>query len=119
MTLRNKLLLAAALTGAFLIGHHAHAETKVCRGIVMANWTNFVADLTPVLDSSRLIVPIGEGSINDACLFDVTMRSGQKIMTVCKMGRPCEAKVVLANSIDHPADVNLVGRVLSVRGPRG
>jgi hypothetical protein len=88
------------------------AETRVCRGIVMANWTDAAADYTPP-DNTRLIMPIDpeNSTVNSACLFDINSEAGRKIMSVCQMGFPCKAAVKLS---DDPADVFIIGQVLSV-----
>ena len=86
------------------------AETRVCRGIVMDNWTDYVADYT---HETRLIMPIDseKPTVNDACLFSVKSEAGRKILSVCQMGFPCKAKVRLS---DEPADVFIISQVLSV-----
>jgi len=79
----------------------------------MVNWTVGVADpgqppksdyKPPGNNNIRLIMPVGD-SVNGSCLFDITTTAGRKIMSVCRMGFPCKAKVVLDNS--EPADVLL------------
>jgi len=103
------LLALSQLAGA---GWAVGAETKVCRGILMSNWTDDVADYSPRTDD-RLIMPINSShsTVNSACLFDAKSQAGKKIMSVCQMGFPCKAKVKLS---DEPADVYIIGRVLSV-----
>ena len=111
MYLSTQRLTAGLVAGLGMWLCSAHAETRVCRGIVTANWTVGVADGTPH-DTTRLIIPFTIGEpIGDSCLFDITTEAGKKIMSVCQMGMPCKATVVLLN---EPADVYLVGRVLSV-----
>jgi hypothetical protein len=108
--------IAAALATGLGLGLFASAgpavgaETRVCRGILMANWTGGVPDYTPLGDT-RLIMPIDSESINAACLFDIKSDAGRKIMSVCQMGFPCKATVKLGN---EPADVFIIGQVLSV-----
>ena len=102
--LGSGLLASSQLAGAA-------AATKVCRGILMANWTDGVADYSP-RDNTRLIMPIDSerSTVNSACLFDIKSAAGRKIMSVCQMGFPCKAKVKLS---DEPADVYIIGQVLS------
>jgi hypothetical protein len=110
-----KRIAAAAVTlGLFgaSVGVAEGAETRVCRGILMANWTDGVADYTPGGDT-RLIMPIDSehSTVNSACLFDIKSEAGRKIMSVCQMGFPCKARVKLS---DEDADVYIIGQVLSV-----
>jgi hypothetical protein len=104
--------VALGLLVGLSVGPTVGAETRVCRGILMANWTDGVADYTPY-DDTRLIMPIDpeHSTVNSACLFDVKSEAGKKILNVCQMGFPCEAKVRLS---DEPADVYIIGQVLSV-----
>jgi hypothetical protein len=48
--------------------------TKVCRGVLTANWTETSADFGPD-DGSRLIRAV---NINDSCLFDSDSSAGKK-----------------------------------------
>jgi hypothetical protein len=89
-------------------------QTKVCRGLVTANWTEGVANFSPD-NGTRLI---RADNINESCLFSVTSPAGrkimgvcEKIMGVCEMGFACEVKAQLKN---EEADVYIIGQVLSV-----
>jgi hypothetical protein len=85
----------------------AVAEIKVCRGLLTANWTGGVPNSTSD-DGTRLI---RGDDINGSCLFSLESAAGRKIMSVCEMGFPCEVKAQLKS---EPADVFIIGRVLSV-----
>jgi hypothetical protein len=104
----RKLLLAATAVTLALAGS-AHAETHVCRGLVTANWTEGVEGVQPD-DGSRLI---RADQINSSCLFKKNSAVGKKILAVCKMGLPCEAKIKIDNS--EPADVYVIDRVYTVK----
>jgi hypothetical protein len=108
----EKWISAVVVALGLLVGPAAGAEIKICRGIVMDNWTDGVADFT-ANDETRLIMPIDseKPTVNDACLFTVKSEAGRKILGVCQMGFPCKARVRLS---DEPADVFIIDRVLSV-----
>lgn len=110
MKTRILLFVTAAALLAALGTVPASAETHVCRGLLTANWTEGVANFTP--DGGTRV--IRADNINDDCLFDPTSPEGRKIMRICQMGFGCEVKAQIINSVDHPADVYLVGKVLSV-----
>ena len=105
----NRTILTAAAIIAFvgLVQSPAAAETKVCRGLLTANWTEGVANFSPD-DGTRLI---RADDINGSCLFSLASSVGVKIMSVCKMGFACEVKAQLKN---EAADVFIIGQVLSV-----
>jgi hypothetical protein len=105
-------IAVALVIGLGRLTSSAGAETRVCRGIVMANWTDGVADYSPG-DDTRLIMPIDSehSTVNAACLFDIKSKAGRKIMSVCQVGFPCKASVTLSN---EPADVFIIDQVLSV-----
>jgi hypothetical protein len=108
-TKMNRTVLAAAAIIAFvgMVQSPAGAETKVCRGLLTANWTEGAANFSPD-DGTRLI---RADDINGSCLFTLALPAGRKIISVCKMGFACEVKAQLKN---EPADVFIIGQVFAV-----
>ena len=70
----NRTVLAAAVIILFvgIVHSPAAAETKVCRGLLTANWTEGVANFTPD-DGTRLI---RADDINGCCLFSLASAAG-------------------------------------------
>jgi hypothetical protein len=85
----------------------AAAETRVCRGVLTANWTEGVANFTPD-NETRLI---RADNINESRLFSSASPAGRKIMAVCEMGFGCEVKAQVSS---EESDVYVIGQVLSV-----
>lgn len=83
-------------------------KIKVCRGILTVNWTESVKDGNR--DNGQRLVRADD--INDSCLFHRDDSNGQRILAECRMGYPCEVKVIVS---DEPADVFFIDSVLSVR----
>jgi hypothetical protein len=83
-------------------------KIRVCRGILTVNWTESVKDGSRD-DGQRLV---RADDINNSCLFHRDDLNGRRILAECRMGFPCEVKVIVS---DEPADVFFIDSVLSVR----